>query len=176
MLQVPRRRRFLLFLIKPSRYDNDGYVVQWFRSALPSNTLACLNGLGADCASRKVLGEDVDIETIPIDETNTRVRPDRIIAQLREAGGLGMVGLVGVQSNQFPRAMDIARQLRAGGVQVCIGGFHVSGTIAMIPELTPELQEALDLGVSLYAERPKGGWMTCCAMPPGGRWRRSTTS
>jgi hypothetical protein len=61
------------------------------------------------------------------------------------------VALIGVQSNQFPRALDIARPLRAAGVAVCIGGFHVSGCLAMLPGLTPELQEALDLGISLFA-------------------------
>ena len=45
---------------------------------------------------------------------------------------MGMVMLVGVQSNQFPRALDIARPLRARGIQVGVGGFHVSGTISML--------------------------------------------
>ena len=45
-----------------------------------------------------------------------------------------MVGFVGVQSNQFPRAMDCARTLRAAGVPVVIGGFHVSGCLSMLPE------------------------------------------
>ena len=51
---------FHLFLIKPSHYDDDGYVIQWLRSAIPSNTLAALNGLVMDCIDRKVLGEDAD--------------------------------------------------------------------------------------------------------------------
>ena len=29
-----------------------------------------------------------------------------------------------MQSNQYPRALDIARPLRAAGIQVAIGGFH----------------------------------------------------
>src|SRR5215471_14260975 len=91
-----RPDRFCLVLIKPSHYDEDGYVIQWFRSAIPSNSLACLYGLAASAAERAVLGDDVDIEIFPIDETNTRVRPDRIIKQIKSAGG-GMVGMVGVQ-------------------------------------------------------------------------------
>ena len=34
---------FHFVMIKPSHYDDDGYPIQWFRSAIPSNTLACLN-------------------------------------------------------------------------------------------------------------------------------------
>jgi radical SAM superfamily enzyme YgiQ (UPF0313 family) len=148
-------KRFSLVLIKPSHYDDDGYVVQWFRSAIPSNTLAVLNGLALDCVRRQVLGEDVAIEIAAWDETNTRIRPERIARQIAEAGS-GMVALVGVQSNQYPRAMDIARRLRACGTQVCIGGFHVSGTLAMLPEMPPELKEAQRLGISLFAGEAEG--------------------
>jgi radical SAM superfamily enzyme YgiQ (UPF0313 family) len=150
------RNVFHLFLIKPSHYDNDGYVIQWFRSFIPANTLAALNGLALDCAERKVLGDDVEIRITCADETNTRIQPDRIIRQIRESGGKGLVALVGVQTNQYPRAMDLARPLRAAGVQVCIGGFHVSGVIAMLPEVPPELKEAMGLGISLFAGEAEG--------------------
>jgi radical SAM superfamily enzyme YgiQ (UPF0313 family) len=149
--QARTTRFFHLFLIKPSHYDDDGYVIQWARSSIPANTLAALNGLALDCAERKVLGDDVQIRVTAWDETNTRIRPDRIIRQVRELGGCGLIALVGVQSNQFPRAVDIARPLRAAGIPVCIGGFHVSGSIAMLPELGTELREAMDLGITLFA-------------------------
>jgi hypothetical protein len=35
MLSKARGKRFQLFLIKPSHYDADGYVVQWLRSTMP---------------------------------------------------------------------------------------------------------------------------------------------
>lgn len=147
-------KRFSLVLLKPSHYDDEGYVIQWLRSAIPSNTLAVMNGLALDCKQRRVLGDDVEIEISSVDETNTRIRPDRIARQMR--GGRGLVALVGVQSNQYPRAMDIARKLRASGLQVCIGGFHVSGILSMLHKPTPELQEALDLGISLFAGEAEG--------------------
>jgi radical SAM superfamily enzyme YgiQ (UPF0313 family) len=148
---VVPRRRFELILIKPSHYDDDGYVIQWFMSAMPSNSLAALYGLARDAEQRRVLGNDVAINITVIDETNTRIKPGRLIRRLKRNNGFGIVGLVGVQSNQYPRALDIARPLRAAGLQVVIGGFHVSGTIAMLPVITPDLQEALDLGISLFA-------------------------
>ena len=148
---LPEMRRFQLILIKPSHYDDDGYVIQWFRSIMPSNSLAALYGLAIDAAERQVLGPGVSIDVAPIDETNTRIKPKKIIAQLKRHGGFGLVALVGVQSNQFPRAMDIARKLRAAGVPVVIGGFHVSGCLSMLTEMQPDLQEALDLGISLFA-------------------------
>ena len=148
------RRKFSLVLIKPSHYDDDGYVIQWFRSAIPSNTLAVLHGLALDCHQRRVLGDDVDIVITAYDESNTHIQPDRIARQLRNTPCL--VALVGVQSNQYPRAMDMARVLRAAGIQVCIGGFHVSGCLSMLPKVPPELEQAMAMGVSLFAGEAEG--------------------
>ena len=94
-----------------------------------------MNSLAEDASRREVLGPGIRIELDTYDETNRRVVPSRIIRDLKRRGGRALVGLVGVQSNQFPRAMDIARQFRNAGLQVCIGGFHVSGCIAMLPEM-----------------------------------------
>jgi radical SAM superfamily enzyme YgiQ (UPF0313 family) len=149
------RRRFCLVLIKPSHYDDDGYVIQWFRSAIPSNSLAALYGLADDCAKRRTLGEDVEIDIHAFDETNTRIRPDRIVAMINDATQ-GMVMLVGVQSNQFPRALDIARALRERGIQVAIGGFHVCGVVSMLQGEDPDLDRAKALGVSLFAGEAEG--------------------
>ena len=146
-------RRFALLLVKPSHYDDDGYVIQWFRSAIPSNSLAALYGLAQDCAARRVLGDDVEIEIHAFDETNTRIRPDRLARMIEDAGA-GMVMLVGVQSNQFPRALDLARPLRARGIAVGIGGFHVSGTVAMLDGVDPDLARAR--GARRLAVRRRG--------------------
>ncbi|MBV8523150.1 MAG: radical SAM protein [Acetobacteraceae bacterium] len=156
MNSTPCKARFHLVLIKPSHYDDDGYVIQWLRSSMPSNSLAALYGLAMDCAARRVLGPDIDITIASYDETNTRIRPESIAREIRQAGR-GLVGLVGVQSNQYPRALDLGRRFRALGLDVAIGGFHVSGTLAMLPAITPELQEAIDLGISLYAGEAEDG-------------------
>ncbi len=145
---------FRIVLIKPSHYDDEGYVITWFRSAMPSNSLAVLYGLTLDCGERRVLGDGVDFEITAIDETNTRVHVDRLIQKLR--GGKSLVMLVGVQSNQYPRSLDLARRFRGAGINVCLGGFHVSGTLSMLPGVQPEVQEAMDIGVSLFAGEAEG--------------------
>ncbi len=68
-----------------------------------------------------------------------------------------MVGLVGVQSNEFPHALDLARPLRQAGIPVVIRGFHVSGVLAMLPDIPPSLQEALDVGCTLFAGECEDG-------------------
>ncbi len=153
--RLDERRRFCLVLVKPSHYDDDGYVIQWVRSPVPSNSLAALYGLAKDCAERRVLGADVDIDIHAFDEINTRIRPERLAALIDEAGA-GMVMLAGVQSNQFPRALDLARPLRERGIAVAIGGFHVSGVLAMLAGADPDLDRARAMGLSLFAGEAEG--------------------
>lgn len=154
-MATKRARKFSLVLIKPSHYDDEGYVIQWYRSGMPSNSLAAIYGLASECDERKILGDDVEIEIHAFDETNTRIRPERIASLINEAGS-GMVMLVGVQSNQFPRALDIARPLREKNIQVAVGGFHVSGTIAMLKERDADVRRAEEMGVSLFAGEAEG--------------------
>ena len=142
-------------LVKPSHYDNDGYVIQWLRSPIPSNSLASLCGIAKDCGERHVLGPNVDLEIHAFDETNTRIRPARLAAMIQAADS-GMVMLVGVQSNQFPRALDLARPLRAAGILVAIGGFHVSGVLSMLDGADPDMDRARAMGVSLFAGEAEG--------------------
>jgi hypothetical protein len=162
------RRVFKIVLIKPSHYDRDGYVIQWWRSGIPSNSLASVHGLLTECAAARVLGPDVEIEIEAYDECNTAVDVGRAVRTIRAAGS-GFVGLVGVQSNQFPRAVDLARQFRAADIPVVIGGFHPSGCIAMLPELPPDLKEALDLGATLYAGEGEGRMSELLRDIDGGR-------
>jgi radical SAM superfamily enzyme YgiQ (UPF0313 family) len=149
-------RRFQLILVKPSHYDDDGYVIRWHRSMIPSNSLASVFAIAAEAAERQVLGAETSIDITCIDETNTRVDIPKLLAQFRESGNFGLLGLVGVQSNQFPRAMDIARPFRAAGIQVAIGGFHVSGVISMIDAHALGLDECRSLGIAMFAGELEG--------------------
>jgi len=150
------QRRFQLVLVKPSHYDDDGYVIRWWRSIIPSNSLAALYSLAADCAERRVLGVDVVIDIEVIDETNTRVDIGGLLLRLRAHGGFGLVALVGVQSNQFPRALDLARPFREAGIPVAIGGFHVSGVVSMIGEHALGLDTCREMGVTMVAGEVEG--------------------
>ena len=149
-------KKFYVELIKPSHYDDDGYVIQWWKGWVPSNSLGVLYGLTLDTIAHNALGPEVEIVLNAYDETTSVVPIERIAGRLSAPGSSGLVCLVGVQTNQFPRAMDIARQLRPYGIQVAIGGFHVSGCISMLPQLRPDLQEALDNGITLFAGEAEG--------------------
>jgi hypothetical protein len=145
------QRRFQLVLLKPSHYDDDGYVIRWWRALIPSNSLAAVYGLARDSAERQVLGPDVAIDIDVIDETHTRVNVPKLLRRFRKHGNFGLLGLVGVQSNQYPRALDIARPFREAGVQVAMGGFHVSGCLSMLDGKAIELDRCREMGISMFA-------------------------
>jgi hypothetical protein len=144
-------KKFFVEIIKPAHYDDDGYVIQWMRAFVPSNSLACLYALVQDVQQRRTLGEDVEIVVNVYDESHTVIPVRRIIRRMQAGGGRGVVLLAGVQSNQFPRAADLGREFRAAGIAVVIGGFHVSGCLAMLPNLPPDLKAVQAQGITLYA-------------------------
>ncbi len=151
-------RRLVLYLIKPSNYDEDGYVIRYWKGVLPSNTLACLYGLTEDVRARGVLGRELRWRIELVDETVQRVPVRAILRHCRRPETKVVVCLVGVQSNQFVRARDLALALRQGGATVLIGGFHVSGSLALAPDIPPEIRALLDAGVTVVAGEVEGRW------------------
>src|ERR1700726_1990051 len=166
---VASRRRFQLVLIKPSHYDDDGYVIRWWRAMTPSNSLAAVYGIAADCAERRVLGPDIAIDIEVIDETNTRIDVPALLSRFRRHDNFGCVALIGVQSNQYPRALDIARPFRAAGIPVVIGGFHVSGCMAMLDGRAIDLDACRDMGIAMFAGEAEGRLDTVFPAAAGGR-------
>ncbi|NVN87577.1 MAG: radical SAM protein [Rhodopseudomonas sp.] len=150
------KRRFQLLLLKPSHYGEDGYVIRWWRANIPSNSLASVYGIGTDSALHHALGPDVEIDIEAIDEFNTRIDIPKLLKRLSDHDNFGLVALIGVQSNQYPRALDIAKPFRDAGVQVAIGGFHVSGCLAMLDGKAVDLDACRDMGVSIFAGEAEG--------------------
>ena len=128
----------------------------------------CDERLALDCVARKVLGDDVEIRITIWDETNTRIRnrphhhPDP--RRRRPRNGLCWSGCkrTSIRGDGHARA---ASRRRHPGLH---GGFHVSGTLAMLPETPPELVEAMDLGITLLQARPSEG-----STPAPAAWRNA---
>ncbi len=152
-----RIQKFKIVLIKPSKYDDDGYVIRFWRGVLPSNTLAVLHGLTEDVRNRRVFG-DMKIEVVTFDETTEKVPIKKIIRWGRDPGAKLLVCLVGVQTNQFPRAVVMGKQFRAHGIDVIIGGFHTSGTISMLGEQEPDIQELFRESITVVSGEVEGKW------------------
>ncbi len=150
-------RELALLLIRPSKYDDRGYVIRHWRGVLPSNTLNCLHALTLDAVRRGAL-DGIRVSVHVRDEAVHRVRPERLARKLLRPGVRGLVALAGVQTNQFPRAGDLALRFRRAGFAVMIGGFHVSGAAAVSAELPPECRTLVDAGVTLVLGEVEEAW------------------
>ncbi len=147
-------------------------MVRHWRGTLPSNTLSCLIGLTeAAVASGALWPATVTVH--PFDEAVDRVDARRIARRLmRRRGTRVVVALAGVQTNQFPRAQDLARQFRTEGCEVMIGGFHVSGSASGRPDLPPECQAMVDDGITLVLGEVEDHWTGLLVDAAAGRLRR----
>jgi len=150
-------KNFRIVLIKPSKYDDDGYVIRFWKGVLPSNTLNVLHGLTEDIKARGVFGA-LPIEVTTFDETAEKVPLKQIIRWSKTPGTRLLVCLVGVQTNQFPRALDMARIFTAAGITVIMGGFHTSGTINMLGDQEPDIQELYREGICMVSGEVEGKW------------------
>jgi radical SAM superfamily enzyme YgiQ (UPF0313 family) len=124
-------RRIRVYFIKPSRYNDRGYI-EFFRWGVqPNNTLTVLAALN-DSFNREHGGQlNVYLETVIWDEVcDGAIGPETVAAIEERAAQDGvelLIGIAGVQSNQYPRGRDLALQFAARGMTTIMGGFHVSG-------------------------------------------------
>lgn len=110
--------RLRVLLLKPSKYATDGYVERFRKGFMPNSTLAHMRSLTAASA----VGDRC--ETVAIDEY---VESDLDYLELLrgEPGRATLLALVGVQSHQLHRALDLAAWASERGVEHCVlGGPH----------------------------------------------------
>jgi radical SAM superfamily enzyme YgiQ (UPF0313 family) len=121
------RRTLRIYFIKPSQYDADGLVLHYRWGIIPSNTLTVLGGVNDGYAQARPA---VHVQTVLWDELVegpvTAAVMHSIRARSAADGVEVIIGLAGVLTGQYPRARDLALQLRRLGLPVVIGGFHIS--------------------------------------------------
>ena len=167
-------KRVVVVLIKPTSYDDDGYPFRFLRGVLPSNSLAIMYALTRD-ALAKALPSSVEVEIYAYEDAikNHAGKLKRLMARFPEEGTKLIVGMVAVQSAQFPRACDLLDRWQSHGAACVIGGFHVSGSISTMldgiddpkrpaipsPHTMPsEIQELSDKGVIMFHAEAEEQW------------------
>lgn len=144
-------------LIKPSKYDDDGFIIHYFKGVLPSNTLACMRSLTFKFKEKWQREKHIKITIDLYDDIVDNI-PYKKIAGKNKGDTLVVAALVGVQTNQFVRASDIARKLNALKVTTLIGGFHISGFLALFDNPSQEIQELIDCGVIVVQGEAETIW------------------
>jgi hypothetical protein len=142
-------------LIRATNYTDDGYPIKTRIGVIRSNTLTQIGTLVQDLVNEPYL-QGVSLHVRKIDEAIDWIPVREIIDHSKLPGVKSIVMLVGVQSNQYPRALDIASRFRSHGIPVLVGGFHVSGMLAMIG-VTADLRKAMTMGITLVAGEVEGG-------------------
>ena len=105
-------------LLKPSKYGLDGCVERFRWGFMPNSTLRYL----ASLTPAEVEGRPCQVVTID-EYVHTDLEYLRLLQE--ESGCRTLLALVGVQSHQLHRALDLAAFARGQGVEHCvIGGPH----------------------------------------------------
>jgi len=111
---TPKQLRVVL--IKPSKYAADGSVERFGRGFMPNGTLSHI----ASMTPGSVRASIVDVRTI--DEC-IEIDLDYLRLLHGDPGTVTLLGIVGVQSHQFHRALDLAAYGHLHGVEhAVIGG------------------------------------------------------
>ncbi len=105
-------------VLKPSKYTPEGFVERFRRGFMPNSTVPYIRSMTPEVAGSTL------VEVHSIDEyVHTDLKYLSLLR--REESGQTLLALVGVQSHQFHRALDLAAHARKNGCQVVIGGPHV---------------------------------------------------
>ena len=170
MEPAPVRTKFHVEIIKPSHYDDDGYVIQWLRAFIPSNSLACLYALVDDVRQAAGPGRRRrDRRSTPTTRSHTVIPVKQIIRRIKAAAAAASCCWPACKPTSFPGPPTWPASSARRASPVAIGGFHVSGCLSMLPELPPDIAAVQELGVTLVrrrGRRPDGA--VACATPTRG--------
>lgn len=110
-------RSLRVVILKPSKYTVDGHVERFRWGFMPNSTVPFVRSM-----TPPMVGEE-PVEVHTIDEyVHTDLRYLSLLKPPQD--GHTLLALVGVQSHQFHRALDLAALARANGCMAVIGGPH----------------------------------------------------
>src|SRR5205085_12025440 len=116
---VAKPSKLRVVVIKPSKYNPSGLLERFWKGFMTNSTIYYI----ASLTPREVAGVPVEVHTI-----DEYVEPNlRYLELLRKPNGSdveNLVALVGVQSHQFHRALDLAAYAVEHGAHAVIGGPH----------------------------------------------------
>lgn len=104
-------------ILKPGKYASDGYVERFRWGFMPNSTLPHIRSMTPESLN----GTPIEVHTVD-EYVHTDLRYFDLLR--KEAGTKTLVAIVGVQSHQFHRALDLAAYAQRNGCMTVIGGPH----------------------------------------------------
>src|SRR5688500_10237009 len=110
-------KRLRVVIVKPSKYGLNGHVERYRWGFMPNSTVPHLRSMTPD----NLKGVKVEVHTV---DEYVHTDLDYLVLLTKEAGCRTLVALVGVQSHQLHRALDLAAYAHHNGCMTVIGGPH----------------------------------------------------
>ena len=163
------KRGLRVVIIKPSKYGSDGYVERFRWGFMPNSTLPHLRSMTPSTLDGR------NVETYAIDEyVHTDLKYVNLLRPNKNQETL--VALVGVQSHQLNRALDLAVLARNNECKVVVGGPH---------PMTCDTSMLQNRGISFALSEAEVSWLEILTdasrgeLKPaytGKRWQENLTS
>ena len=116
-------KRLVVLLIRPTHYGTDGYPYRFALGVLPSNSLAVMYTLTRQALEQPAFaGLETEVYALEDSLRQHRRQISRLERRFPEDGTQVIVGLVGVQSSEFPRACHLLERWQRRGAARIIGG------------------------------------------------------
>jgi hypothetical protein len=136
-------KKLRVVLLKPSKYRTDGFVERFRSGFMPNATLSHISSLTP---------ENIGKTSVSVEYIDEYIRPDiDYLGSLHaEKDVTTLVAIVGVQSHQFHRAIDLSAYAKSKGAEnVVIGGPH---------PMTCDTSALQNLGVSFSLSEAEIVW------------------
>ncbi len=134
-------KKIVVWLVHPTNYRQDGTPRKYKKQILPSNAIGQLWALMPQSVPDGQ--KNVPVERHFIEDTAQPFDIDAIVRSIQGDDVKGIVMLCGIQTNQWPRALDLALLCRQRDIPVVAGGYHVRADLPFTEK------QAEDLGISL---------------------------
>lgn len=161
-----------VLLIAPSKYDDQGFIHRYLKGVISTSgllTIACLTkeafqSMGVKAAVR-TYEDSVFSHAVSLGWFRLTWFVRSLLCRCFGIEHKLIVGLVSVQSHQYPRATDLIHRWQQRGATCIIGGPHVTGSITamldglgsrgdgIIPcphKMPPELESLQEQGVIIF--------------------------
>lgn len=144
-VEAIKGKKIAVWLVHPTNYRDDGTPRKYKRQILPSNAIGQLSALMPE----KILdsrGNEIPIELHFLEDAAQPFDIDAIQESLDGKDVKGMVMLCGVQSNQWPRALNLARLCKERNIPVVAGGYHVRADLPLTRKQAEKIGITLAIG------------------------------
>jgi hypothetical protein len=116
---VTNPSRLRVVVLKPSKYNPRGLVERFWKGFMTNSTIYYI----ASLTPREVAGVPVEVHTVD-EYVEPNLRYLELLRKPDDSNVENLVALVGVQSHQFHRALDLAAYAVEHGSHAVIGGPH----------------------------------------------------